>query len=82
MKITFANNCNLKCWECSRSDCTIKQTFTLPDSMFYEIILNILKTRAGMELANGIPKPTVDQNLQKTAVSLKIARDICLDSQS
>ena len=83
MKMTFATNCNFRCWECSRKDCEMKGTFKLPEPIFNNIVMQFLKPLAGYELTLGIPKATVDETLMKKAVSLKIARDICLkNSQS
>ena len=80
---TFATNCNFNCWECSRGDCDMKKTFSFPEPIFYDIVMNSLKPLAGYELTLGIPKKTVDETLMKKAVALKIARDITLkNSQS
>ena len=78
MEFKFVTNCNFNCWECSRSDCDMKKTFSFPEPIFYDIVMGFLKPLAGYELTLDIPKKKVDETLIKKAVSLKIARDLYL----
>lgn len=80
MKIDL--NCNFKCWECSQEDCNLKQLYLLPENMFYSIILDSLKSRAGIMLVSGYSKEFVDNNLKETAVTIKISRELYLNKHS
>ena len=69
-----ASDCKFRCWECNKS-CLLKSQFFLPDELFYDMILNSLKSTAGMYIAGGGDKDVADDKLKKMAVAIKIARE-------
>ena len=75
-------DCNIRCWECSE-DCDIRKTFSLPDQLFYECILDWAKTIAGYLItANLISYENCEKLLKITCVSLKLAREEYLKKKS
>lgn len=80
MKIIL--DCNCKCWECSRKDCNMTQFFYYPERIFYDFILEALKSPAGMLINSGYSKQKADEYIEKRAVALKIAREQYLKKYS
>lgn len=76
--MVFTTSCNYNCWECSQT-CELIQLFRLPEPVFYKVILDSLKARAGMLITQGYDRQWVDQDLMKSAVALKLARELFLE---
>ncbi len=74
----LTTSCNYNCWECSHH-CELAQLFRLPEGVFYKIILDDLKARAGMLVTQGYDFQLVDQDLMESAVTLKLARELFLE---
>ena len=72
--MSFINlDCNLQCWECPRN-CSLKDLFLLPESIFNKVIMDSLKASAGMFIAAGGNPKVAELELKKNAVALSISR--------
>lgn len=74
----FQVDCNFRCWECTHM-CEMIQLFRLPEADFNKTILDSLKSRAGMLIAQNYDYAAVKQNLMATAVTIKISRELFLE---
>lgn len=74
----LTTSCNYTCWECTHT-CEMVQLFRLPEPIFNKMILDSLKARAGMLITAGHNRCLVDEDLMKSAVTIKLARELFLE---
>lgn len=74
----LTTSCNYTCWKCTHT-CEMVQLFRFPEPIFNKMILDSLKARAGMLLTQNYDRYLVDQDLMKSAVTIKFARELFLE---